>query len=182
VASGKAGSCACWRRRWAENLRVGAFGCAVATLGCRGRSQSSSLQGKPRRSVGSCPWWLSMRSHPTHHRCPVPCMALAVPAPTTFPADFFTDPVLQQWYLAWVNHLVNRVNTVTGVAYNEDPTIMVSGAGDTRLQANKCPSATCCVCPARSSTTGHGMGGQSPVPPNFPPLPCSSFRPTPPFP
>ena len=38
--------------------------------------------------------------------------------------DFFTDPVIQQWYFAWVNHLVNRVNTVTGVPYNQDPTIM----------------------------------------------------------
>ena len=36
---------------------------------------------------------------------------------------FFTDPQAQQVYKDFVAHLVNRVNTVNGVAYKNDPTI-----------------------------------------------------------
>ena len=36
---------------------------------------------------------------------------------------FFTDPQAQQVYKDYVAHLVNRVNTVSGVAYKNDPTI-----------------------------------------------------------
>lgn len=39
-------------------------------------------------------------------------------------SDFFTDPTIRQWYQDWVEHLLNRVNTITGVAYKDDPTIM----------------------------------------------------------
>ncbi len=36
---------------------------------------------------------------------------------------FFTDPQAQQVYKDFVAHLVNRVNTVSGLAYKDDPTI-----------------------------------------------------------
>ena len=42
----------------------------------------------------------------------------------THHSDFYTDPVIRGWYKDWVNHLLNRVNTVTGVMYKDDPTIM----------------------------------------------------------
>ena len=38
--------------------------------------------------------------------------------------DFYTDPMIRGWYKDWIAHLLNRVNTITGVAYKDDPTIM----------------------------------------------------------
>jgi len=38
-------------------------------------------------------------------------------------ADFYTDPQIREWYRSWVATLLNRVNTITGVAYKDDPTI-----------------------------------------------------------
>ncbi|MFF5214661.1 cellulase family glycosylhydrolase [Micromonospora sp. NPDC000442] len=39
--------------------------------------------------------------------------------------DFYIDPVIRGWYRDWVSHLLNRVNPLTGVAYKDDPTIMI---------------------------------------------------------
>jgi mannan endo-1,4-beta-mannosidase len=39
--------------------------------------------------------------------------------------DFFTDPLIRTWFKAWIAHVLNRVNSITGVAYKDDPTIMV---------------------------------------------------------
>ncbi len=44
--------------------------------------------------------------------------------------DFYTDPVIRGWYADWITHLLNRVNTVTGVAYRDDPTIMAWELGN----------------------------------------------------
>ncbi|WP_182906523.1 Ig-like domain-containing protein [Microbispora sp. H13382] len=38
--------------------------------------------------------------------------------------DFFTTPTIKGWFKDWISHLLNRVNTLTGVAYKDDPTIM----------------------------------------------------------
>lgn len=38
--------------------------------------------------------------------------------------DFYRDLQIRGWYKDWVSHVLNRVNTVTGVAYKDDPTIM----------------------------------------------------------
>ncbi|MBB5869907.1 mannan endo-1,4-beta-mannosidase [Allocatelliglobosispora scoriae] len=38
--------------------------------------------------------------------------------------DFYADPVIKGWYADWITHLLNRVNTLTGVKYKDDPTIM----------------------------------------------------------
>ena len=38
--------------------------------------------------------------------------------------DFFTDERIRGWYQDWVEHLLTRVNTITGVAYRDEPTIM----------------------------------------------------------
>jgi chitodextrinase len=40
-----------------------------------------------------------------------------------FHDQFYTDTRIQQDYKNWISKLVNRVNTVTGVAYKNDPTI-----------------------------------------------------------
>jgi mannan endo-1,4-beta-mannosidase len=38
--------------------------------------------------------------------------------------DFYTDPAIRGWYQAYVSHLLNHVNSLTGIAYKDDPTIM----------------------------------------------------------
>src|SRR3954447_3784675 len=44
--------------------------------------------------------------------------------------SFYTDPVIRQWYKAYVTHLLNRVNTITGLRYKDDPTIMTWELGN----------------------------------------------------
>jgi mannan endo-1,4-beta-mannosidase len=39
--------------------------------------------------------------------------------------QFYTDGTILQWYEAWVNHVLNHVNTISGIAYKNDPTIMI---------------------------------------------------------
>lgn len=41
-----------------------------------------------------------------------------------FHDEFFTDPLIRQWYKDWIAHVLNRVNVYTGVKYKDDPTIM----------------------------------------------------------
>jgi mannan endo-1,4-beta-mannosidase len=38
--------------------------------------------------------------------------------------EFYTDPLIRQWYKNWIAHVLNRVNVYTGKAYKDDPTIM----------------------------------------------------------
>jgi len=42
----------------------------------------------------------------------------------SFHDDFYTNPKIKTWYKAWISHLLNHVNSITGVAYKNDPTIM----------------------------------------------------------
>ena len=44
--------------------------------------------------------------------------------------DFFTNDQIKQWYRDWVAHVLNRTNTITGVAYKDDPTIMAWELGN----------------------------------------------------
>jgi mannan endo-1,4-beta-mannosidase len=39
--------------------------------------------------------------------------------------DFYTDPTIRQWYKNYIAHLLNRVNTLTGIPYKNDPTIVM---------------------------------------------------------
>ncbi|GAA3641048.1 hypothetical protein GCM10022200_25980 [Microbacterium awajiense] len=39
-------------------------------------------------------------------------------------ADFYTDQRIRAWYKDWVATLLNRTNSVSGIAYKDDPTIM----------------------------------------------------------
>jgi mannan endo-1,4-beta-mannosidase len=38
--------------------------------------------------------------------------------------DFYTNTTIKTWFKAWISHLLNHVNSITGVAYKDDPTIM----------------------------------------------------------
>jgi mannan endo-1,4-beta-mannosidase len=38
--------------------------------------------------------------------------------------DFYTDPAIRGWFRDYIAHLLDRTNTVTGVKYRDDPTIM----------------------------------------------------------
>ncbi len=39
--------------------------------------------------------------------------------------QFYTDPAIRQWYKDWIAHLLNHTNTITGVQYKNDPTILM---------------------------------------------------------
>jgi mannan endo-1,4-beta-mannosidase len=38
--------------------------------------------------------------------------------------DFYTSPLIRGWYEAYISHLLNHVNPLTGLALKDDPTIM----------------------------------------------------------
>ncbi len=59
--------------------------------------------------------------------------------------QFYTDARVKQAYKNWAAHLINRVNTVTGVAYKDDPAIFSwELANEPRcINANKPTSGTC---------------------------------------
>jgi mannan endo-1,4-beta-mannosidase len=38
--------------------------------------------------------------------------------------DFYTDSTIRSWYKDWISHVLNRVNSLTGVRYKDDPTVM----------------------------------------------------------
>ena len=44
--------------------------------------------------------------------------------------DFFTNETIKGWYKDWVSHLLDRTNTVTGVKYKDDPTILAWELGN----------------------------------------------------
>jgi mannan endo-1,4-beta-mannosidase len=44
--------------------------------------------------------------------------------------DFYRDPQIKQWFKDWIETLLTRVNTYTGVAYKDDPTIMMWELGN----------------------------------------------------
>ncbi|MEY2934504.1 MAG: hypothetical protein RL033_5253 [Pseudomonadota bacterium] len=49
---------------------------------------------------------------------------------TWYHDDFYTDPVLRGWYKDWIAHVLDRVNTLTGVRYRDDPTIAMWELGN----------------------------------------------------
>lgn len=38
--------------------------------------------------------------------------------------QFYTDPLIRQWYKNWIAHLLNRTNSITGIKYKDEPAIM----------------------------------------------------------
>jgi mannan endo-1,4-beta-mannosidase len=49
---------------------------------------------------------------------------------TFYHDDFYSDPVIRQWYKDWIAHLLNRTNIYTGIRYKDDPTIMTWELGN----------------------------------------------------
>ena len=37
--------------------------------------------------------------------------------------DFYVQPQIKTWYKQWITTLTSRVNVITGIAYNQEPTI-----------------------------------------------------------
>ena len=69
--------------------------------------------------------------------------------------DFYTDPVIRGWYKDWITHVLNRVNTLTGVAYKDDPTVMAWELGnEPRCLSRRRLSAARPTAPRRRSSTG----------------------------
>ena len=44
--------------------------------------------------------------------------------------QFYTDPTILGWYEQWITHVLTHVNSYTGVAYMNDPTIMTWELGN----------------------------------------------------
>ncbi|MEO3809857.1 cellulase family glycosylhydrolase [Sphaerisporangium sp. B11E5] len=44
--------------------------------------------------------------------------------------EFYTDARIRGWYKDWISHLLNRRNTLTGVLYKDDPTVMAWELGN----------------------------------------------------
>jgi len=61
--------------------------------------------------------------------------------------EFYTDPVIRGWFKDWIAHLLNRVNPLTGLAYKDDPTILVwELANEPRCQAyGRYPTSGTCT-------------------------------------
>lgn len=44
--------------------------------------------------------------------------------------SFYSDPIIKGWYKDWIAHLLNHTNTISGVKYKDDPTIMTWELGN----------------------------------------------------
>jgi mannan endo-1,4-beta-mannosidase len=47
-----------------------------------------------------------------------------------FHDEFYTNPTIRGWYQDYITHVLNRVNTITGVKYKDDPAVMAWELGN----------------------------------------------------
>ncbi len=67
-----------------------------------------------------------------------------------FHDDFYTDLTIRGWYQDWITHVIERVNTLTGVPYRDDPAIAMwelsnearCGGSGTYPRSDGCSTAT----------------------------------------
>ena len=71
-------------------------------------------------------------------------VAPALPAPLRHD-DFYVDATMRGWFRAWATGLAARVNTVSGVAYRDDPTIFAWELGNELACTNSSAAAPCVV-------------------------------------
>lgn len=64
----------------------------------------------------------------------------------TWHDDFLRDEKIKGWYKDWVSHLLNRVNPLTGVAYKDDPAIMIWELGNELRCSESGPYLSSPVC------------------------------------
>lgn len=57
--------------------------------------------------------------------------------------DFYVDETMRGWFRTWVSALTGRVNTVTGAAYKDDPTIFAWELGNELSCTNSSAAAPC---------------------------------------
>lgn len=63
----------------------------------------------------------------------------------TYHDEFYTDTTIRGWYQDWIAHLLNRVNSYTGVAYKDDPAIMAwELANEPRCKGDTYPASPSC--------------------------------------
>jgi mannan endo-1,4-beta-mannosidase len=58
--------------------------------------------------------------------------------------DFYTDPQIKQWYKDWVQMLLERENTFSGVKYKDDPAIMAWELGNELRCSGELPASDAC--------------------------------------
>ncbi len=64
----------------------------------------------------------------------------------TYHDQFYTDATIRQWYKAWISHVLNHKNTISGVVYKNDPTIMIwELANEPRCAGTGLPSSGTCT-------------------------------------
>lgn len=60
--------------------------------------------------------------------------------------QFYTDPTIRTWYKNWISHVLNHVNSLNGLAYKDDPTIMIwELANEPRCQGEGLPTSGTCT-------------------------------------
>jgi mannan endo-1,4-beta-mannosidase len=61
--------------------------------------------------------------------------------------DFYTDARIRGWYKDYIAHLLNHVNTITGVRYKDDPTVMTWELGNEPrcVGSGKYPRSSACT-------------------------------------
>ena len=71
--------------------------------------------------------------------------------------DFYTSPLMRGWYKSWASTLISRVNTITGVAYRNEPAIFAwELANEPRCQGMGYASSNNC-------SLGFGATGVTPT-------------------
>jgi len=57
--------------------------------------------------------------------------------------DFYVDEIMRGWYRDWITSLSGRINSITGIAYKDDPTIFAWELGNELGCTNSSVSAPC---------------------------------------
>jgi hypothetical protein len=64
---------------------------------------------------------------------------------------FYTDPTVRDYYRKWVREVVTRINTISGLPYRDDPTVLAwwvgrVGVGVVAIKCCRCMKTNACHC------------------------------------